>query len=153
LACAASLAVQDVIKSQDLLTNCRKQGDYLSELLRQRLTSPNAPAAPFVFDIRGGGLFWGIEFDFETPTAEAAGAGKLDKNITGSFAMHVQARAMENGLVIMGFTGGSDLTGSKGSHCLLSPSYTVTKEEVEKIVDLFVQSVEEVLATAQQTES
>lgn len=55
LACAASLAVQKVIEENDLLTNCRAQGEHLSTLLRDRLQSPNAIAAPFTFDVRGGG--------------------------------------------------------------------------------------------------
>lgn len=107
-----------------------------AELLRKRLTG-NALAAPFVFDIRGGGGFWAIEFDFES-------AGQVDFK-GEQFAMLVQARCMKNGLVVMGMTGGANLEGTKGDHVMLSPAYNVTKEEVEKIVELFVKSVEEIL--------
>ena len=48
--------------------------------------------------------------------------------------------------IIMGFTGGANIEGTKGNHNMLSPAYNVTKEEVEKIVDVFVKSIEEVLA-------
>lgn len=96
VACAASLAVQKAILEENLLENMRVQGLYLEELLRKRLTSPNAQAAPFVFDIRGGGGFWGIEFDFTCP--EAARVNFQGKQ----FALLVQARALENGLIIMG---------------------------------------------------
>lgn len=109
----------------------------IAQLLRQRLQGPNALAAPYTFDIRGGGGFWGIEFDF-TEAAHMDFKGH-------PFAMRVQTRAFENGLVIMSFTGGSDLEGTRGDHCLLSPAYNVTKEEIEKIAALFIQSVEEVL--------
>lgn len=96
VACAASFAVQKVIEEENLLENLRTQGTYLESLLRSRLTSPNARAAPFVFDIRGGGGFWGIEFDFTGPEAE-----RID--LQGKqFGLLVQARALENGLVIMG---------------------------------------------------
>ena len=61
-----------------------------------------------------------------------------------TFAMEVQARA-QNGLVIMDFTGGASLDGKKENHCMLSPAYNVTDQEVENIVDVFVKSVEEVL--------
>ena len=54
-------------------------------------------------------------------------------------------RALQNGMVIMGFTGGASLDGKKGNHCMLSPAYNVTDQEVENIVDVFVKSVEEVL--------
>lgn len=139
LACAASLAVQKVIVSENLLENIRTQGDYLAQLLRQKLQSPNAIAAPYTFDIRGGGGFWGIEFDFSSPEAKV-----LD--LKGQkFAMLVQARCLENGLVIMGLTGGANLEGTEGDHCILSPAYNVRREEIEKIADRFVQSVEDIL--------
>ena len=72
---------------------------------------------------------------------EAAAKGYEGK----TFALDVQARAMERGLVIMGFTGGSNLEGTEGNHNMLSPAYNVTKEEVETIVELFAKSVEDVL--------
>lgn len=134
LACAASLAVQNVIEQENLLENIRKQGGYLEELLQQRLTGPNKLAAPYVFDIRGGGGFWAVEFELGTASFEG-----------GSFAMLVQARALDNGLIVMGMTGGANLQGTKGDHIILSPAYNVTKEQIEKIVDIFSQSVEEVL--------
>jgi E3 ubiquitin-protein ligase TRIP12 len=112
---------------------------YLKEkLLLEGLRGPNALAAPFIFDIRGGGGFWGIEFDgFDNnPDYDLKGEG---------FAMLVQARALDNNLVIMGFTGGSNLEGTKGSHCLLAPAYNSTKEEIELIASRFIQSVEDVI--------
>ena len=105
--------------------------------MRQGLQGPNTLAAPFTFDIRGGGGFWGIEFDF-TEADHIDFKGR-------PFAMRVQARALENGLVIMSFTGGATLEGTRGNHCILSPAYNVTKEEVERIAALFIQSVEDVL--------
>lgn len=139
VACAAALAVQKVIAKENLLENARIQGQYLGSLLRQRLQSPNSPAAPFVFDVRGGGAWWGVEFDFTGPEA-----ARLD--FKGQrFAMAVQARCMQNGLIVMGMTNGADVEATRGDHLMLSPAYNVTKEEVEKIVDLFVEGVEEVV--------
>jgi E3 ubiquitin-protein ligase TRIP12 len=140
MACAASLAVQKVIASENLLDNCRELGGYLGKLLRERLQGPNAVAAPFIFDIRGGGLFWGVEFDFVSPQAATLDfKGEL-------FCMILQARCFENGLVVMAFNGGANLEGTEGHHAILSPAYNVTREQVEKIVDIFVESVEQVLA-------
>lgn len=153
MACAASLAVQHVLQKENLLENNRKQGAYLFSLLKERLLSPNSPIAPYVFDIRGGGLWYAVEF--EVPPEKMKGQ---------KFAMLVQARCMDNGLVIMGFSNSADLEGTKGDHCMLSPAYNVTQEEVcmklrkfvdrenslpflmqvEKIADLFVRSIEEV---------
>ncbi|KAI0675855.1 PLP-dependent transferase [Trametes maxima] len=143
LACAASLAVQNVIADEQLLAHVvAVVGPHLGALLRARLQAPGAPAAPFVFDVRGGGAWWGVEFDFDTPEGRGLDFGGA------AFGGAVQARALENGLVIMGFSGGSSLDGTKGHHCMLSPAYNVTKEQVEEIVDIFVRSVEEVLKEA-----
>ncbi|KIM44610.1 hypothetical protein M413DRAFT_25067 [Hebeloma cylindrosporum] len=119
---------------RDHSENIRKQGAYLDKLLQQRLTGPNKLAAPYIFDIRGGGGFWAVEFELGTAGFKG-----------DSFAMLVQARALDNGLIVMGMTGGANLEGTKGDHVMLSPAYNVTKEQIEKIADIFSQSVEEVL--------
>lgn len=142
ISCAASLAVQKVIHDEDLLTSCRIQGAKLSQLLRERLLSPNSLVAPFVFDIRGAGLFWAVEFDFTSQEASAYDF-KAQK-----FAMLVQAKCIENGLIIMGMTGGANLEGTEGDHIILAPAYNITDTEVEKIVDGLVKSIDEVLTGA-----
>ncbi len=139
IACAASLAVQKVIKQENLLENARKQGEYLSSLLREKLLAPNSVTAPYTFDIRGAGCWWGVEFDFDEPSAR-----KVD--LKGRwFALEVQQRAFDKGLIIMGMPGTASLDGSKGDAILLSPAYNVTKEQVEHIVEVVVDSVAEVL--------
>ncbi|KAK7033165.1 RING-type domain-containing protein [Favolaschia claudopus] len=139
LACAASLAVQKVIKDENLLENCRKQGAYLKKLLKERLQGPNSPAAPFIFDIRGAGGFFGIEYDFDCPEAAT-----FDLK-GGHFAMLVQAHALEHGLIIMGFNGSANLEGTKGDVSIIAPAYNVTSAEVERIAEMFGNSVEAVL--------
>ena len=112
---------------------------YLARLLRKRLQSQNALAAPFTFDVRGGGAFWSVEFDFTGP--EAANIDLKGK----AFAMEVQARCLKHGLIVMGMTGCANLENTQGDHIMLAPAYNVTQEEIEKIVDIFVKSTEEVL--------
>lgn len=131
IACAASLAVQSVVRKENLLANNLKQGAYLFSLLQSRLLAPKCLAAPYVFDIRGGGLWYGIEFVVPT-----------EKFPTQKFAMLVQARCMDNDLIIMGFTGGADIEGKTGDHCMLSPAYNVTREEVGDEFNLPVLSSE-----------
>lgn len=55
ISCAAALAVQKTIKQEKLLDNVRGMGAYLERQLRQRFESH-----PYVGDIRGKGLFWGV---------------------------------------------------------------------------------------------
>ena len=110
----------------------------LGKLLQERLTGPNSLALPYTFDVRGGGGFWAVEFDFSS--------GHMVYFKGQSFAMLVQARALQNGLIVMGMVGGANLEGTKGDHIIFAPAYNVTKEEIEKIVDIFVVSVEEILS-------
>ena len=56
--CAAALAVLDIIQREDLIERARTQGEVLGARLRQGLAGQRA-----VLDIRGRGLFYGIEIN------------------------------------------------------------------------------------------
>lgn len=137
MACAAALAVQQLIKEENLLVRCRENGSLLSSLLQKRL-SGNSPASPYVFDIRGGGLFWGIEFAGHECNYCPSKSGER-------LALKIQARCLENGLIIMGFSGGADILGNSGEHIVLAPALNCTAQEIETIVDIVVKSIESVV--------
>lgn len=139
VACAAALAVQRVIQEENLLARGREVGQKLSKLLREKLYAQTSIAAPFVYDVRGNGCFWGIEFDFTGPEVQAY-------DFKGQkFGGLVQARCLENNLIIIGMSGGANVQGTAGDHCILAPAYNTTDAEIEMIADTFVKSVEEVL--------
>jgi E3 ubiquitin-protein ligase TRIP12 len=106
-------------------------------LLKERLAAPS-PVAPYVFDIRGGGLFWAIEFSETEELVRKHYGGKR-------FGGLVQARCMEEGLVIIGMSGGANLEGNKGDFVLLSPAYNVSDEEIREMVDRLVLVLEQVV--------
>lgn len=54
---AAALQLQRIIREENLLDNVSRQGAYLEQRLRAVLGNH-----PNVGDIRGKGLFWGLEF-------------------------------------------------------------------------------------------
>ena len=56
LACAAALAVLEVMEEEQLIDHAREIGNYLIEELKQ---------LPNVKEVRGAGLMIGVEFDFE----------------------------------------------------------------------------------------
>ncbi len=58
-ACAAALAVLDVIEQENLIENAAKVGDYLISELKKIQTSGNSP----IVDVRGRGLMIGIELN------------------------------------------------------------------------------------------
>ncbi len=70
LACAAALAVLDVIESEHLIDNAAKVGDFLLEECRK---------LPQIKDVRGRGLMIGLEFD--QPIKELRQALLYDKHI------------------------------------------------------------------------
>lgn len=140
IACAASVAVQKVIVEEDLLAHARSQGDKFGARLSERMYAPNSEAKPFVFDVRGAGCFWAVEFDFDSPEAKEAYDFKGK-----TFGPLVQAQCMKNDLIILGMSGGANLEGTKGDHAIFAPPYNVTDAEIDKIVDVFAKSVEEVL--------
>ena len=116
-----------------------EQGTKFGERLMQRMGAENSSLKPFVFDIRGSGCFWAVEFDFENP--EAAAYDFKGKH----FGPLVQAQCMSNNLIILGMNGGASVDGQLGEHAIFAPPYNITDEEIEKIVDVFARSAEEVL--------
>ncbi|KIM32292.1 hypothetical protein M408DRAFT_216434 [Serendipita vermifera MAFF 305830] len=136
LAVAASYAVQDVLKEENLLERAAQVGTYLEKLLKEKLTGSDAISAPYIFDIRGAGCFWGVEFHV---SEEAETRWFTARRLAG----WVQAVAMKNGLVIMGMSGGID--GKRGDVAILAPAYNTTNAEIDELVQKFVKSVEEVL--------
>jgi adenosylmethionine-8-amino-7-oxononanoate aminotransferase len=136
LAVAASCAVQDVLAKEKLLERGAQVGAYLEKLLQEKLTGPNTISAPYIFDIRGAGCFWGIEFQIPEEDEKRW----FMSNRMGAC---VQAASMRNGLVTIGMSGGID--GKKGDFVMLAPAYNMTDPQIEEVVARLVKSVEEVL--------
>lgn len=81
-ACAALNVIQ-IIQTEGLLENCRKQGDYLMEALRL------LPGRfPFIREIRGKGLLIGIEFQ----------SGRSGDSL--ALAQKVKARLLERRIIV-----------------------------------------------------
>jgi adenosylmethionine-8-amino-7-oxononanoate aminotransferase len=55
VSCAAAYRVQQIIKEDNMLPNVRAMGEYLGQILHERLDGH-----PRVGDIRGRGLFWAV---------------------------------------------------------------------------------------------
>jgi hypothetical protein len=121
LACTAALAVQRAIEREDLLANVQRTGKLLEASLRERFA-----AHPHVGDIRGRGLFWGLEF-----VAERASKAPFDP------ALRLHARLKKAGMAqgLMTYPMGGTLDGQRGDHLVLAPPFNIEAGHVDLIVE------------------
>ena len=131
LACAAALAVQDVIRQDGLLDQVRQRGKQLEQRLTERFGNHR-----HVGDIRGRGLFWAIELVADRATRTSFDpALKLNQKI--------KAEAFANGLGC--YPGGGTVDGVRGDHVLLAPPYIASADEIDLIVDKLGTAVDKLL--------
>ncbi|MFM2089381.1 MAG: hypothetical protein RLZZ237_4250 [Pseudomonadota bacterium] len=131
-ACAAALAVQQQIEERDLLANVLAMGDLLQQRLRQRFSGH-----PHVGDIRGRGLFLGLELVRERASKQA---------FDPALRLHarIKAQAMQAGL--MCYPMGGTIDGLHGDHVLLAPPYIINASHVDEIVDKLGTAIDASLA-------
>jgi adenosylmethionine-8-amino-7-oxononanoate aminotransferase len=128
LACAAALAVQQVIRRDALLANVREQGTYLSRRLKERFGNH-----PFVGDVRGRGLFQGLELVADRDSKEP---------FDPKYKLHarVKREAMARGLMV--YPMGGTVDGVRGDHVLLAPPFIVDAAIVDTIVERLGEAVD-----------
>jgi adenosylmethionine-8-amino-7-oxononanoate aminotransferase len=131
LACAAALAVQDVIREDGLLERVKKRGKQLEQRLTERFGNHR-----HVGDIRGRGLFWAIEL-----VADRASRTSFDPAL--KLNQKIKAEAFANGLGC--YPGGGTVDGVRGDHVLLAPPYIASPDEIDLIVDKLGTAVDNVL--------
>jgi adenosylmethionine-8-amino-7-oxononanoate aminotransferase len=132
IACAAALAVQQVMQRDDLVAAVAEQGAKLGRMLGAQFEDHWA-----VGDIRGRGLFWAVELVADRST-KAPFASSLRLNA------RIKERAMAYGLLC--YPGGGTFDGVAGDHVLLAPPFNVTEEELANVVSLLTESLNSVLA-------
>ncbi|CUT10702.1 Adenosylmethionine8amino7oxononanoate aminotransferase EC 26162 [Bradyrhizobium sp.] len=131
LACAAALAVQDVIREDGLLDRVRERGKQLEQRLTERFGNHR-----HIGDIRGRGLFWAIEL-----VADRASRTSFDPAL--KLNQKIKAEAFASGLGC--YPGGGTADGVRGDHVLLAPPYITSAEEIDLIVDKLGTAVDSVL--------
>jgi adenosylmethionine-8-amino-7-oxononanoate aminotransferase len=121
LSCAAGVAVLDYIDAHDLVSRAGQMGDRLLARLRAGLADN-----PYVGDIRGKGLFAGIELVRDRAT-------KKPFPLEMDLGFQIELEAIRRGLILLaGVTGLVD--GVAGDHLELVPPYTIEDEQIEFIV-------------------
>jgi adenosylmethionine-8-amino-7-oxononanoate aminotransferase len=120
-ACAGALAVQKRLHEDGILKKVSPMGTVLERKLREAFANH-----PHVGDIRGRGLFWGIEL-----VAERATKKPFDPKLR----MHarVKRKAMQAGL--MCYPMGGTIDGVQGDHVLVAPPFIVDETQLDELVD------------------
>lgn len=131
-ACAAALAVQQVLVEDGVVNQVGGLGDYLAQQLRAVFGDH-----PNVGDIRGRGLFWGLEFVTDRSSKQPFDpALKLNQVI--------KAQAIAHGLLV--YPMGGTIDGRQGDHVLLAPPFICTHAQLDELVDKLRLAVQDALA-------
>lgn len=132
MACAAALAVQEVIARDDLLANVRAMGAHLSQRLGERFGNH-----VHIGDIRGRGLFMGVEL-VEDRSTKAPFDPKLRLNAK------IKREAMARGLLV--YPAGGTIDGVRGDHVLLAPPFIVDAAAIDAIVERLGDAIDAAVA-------
>ncbi|MHB8950273.1 MAG: aspartate aminotransferase family protein [Rhodoferax sp.] len=121
VACAAALAVQRVIQRDGLVAQVQARGHTLQGLLQQAFAEH-----PHVGDIRGRGLFWGLEL-----VADRASKQWFDP----ALKLHARVKREAMALGLMVYPMGGTVDGRCGDHILLAPPFIMTDSELAQVVE------------------
>lgn len=132
VACAAALAVQQVIERDGLLQKVKRDASVLQALLADKFKNH-----PHVGDIRGRGFFWGIELVQDR-------ASKAPFDLARRLHAKVKAAAFARGLLV--YPMGGTVDGRYGDHILLAPPFIASQDELAQIVSRLAEALDAALA-------
>ena len=131
VACAAVHAVVSAILDRKLIARVQKQGDRLMQALKDQFADH-----PHIGDIRGRGLFLGMEF---VQDRETKAAFDPDLGINKAF----KKAAFEAGLIC--YPAGGTIDGKQGDHVLLAPPFIIDDNHIDEILSKLNTAVQAVL--------
>jgi adenosylmethionine-8-amino-7-oxononanoate aminotransferase len=135
MAAAAGLAVQEIIRRDNLLENVRSMGAHLSRRLNERFGNHH-----HVGDIRGRGLFQAIEL-----VADRGSKEPFDPAL--KLHARIKREAMARGLMV--YPTGGTIDGRLGDHVLLAPPFIAKPGDIDAIVERLGDAVDAAIEGAQ----
>ncbi|RWD93530.1 aspartate aminotransferase family protein [Mesorhizobium sp.] len=133
MACAAALAVQEVIARDGLLENVKAMGAHLARLLGERFGNHSN-----IGDIRGRGLFMGVELVEDRSTKQPFDPKR-------KLHARIKKAAMAHGLLV--YPMGGTIDGALGDHVLLAPPFICDAPAIDAIVERLDDAIGEALRT------
>ena len=131
-ACAAAAAVVREIESRDLLARARELGGKAEAALRSALDGRDCVA-----NIRGRGLFWGVELG---RGAEGKEPFPTEWNLPG----RIKSAAMARGLLC--YPGGGTADGIRGDHILLAPPFIAEEAHMTEMAEKLSAALDDVFS-------
>ncbi len=133
VACAAALAVQQIIREDNLLEQVQARGALLEQKLVERFGNHR-----HVGEIRGRGLFQAIELVKDRAT-------KTPFDPALKLHLRIKQAAFDRGLGC--YPTGGTVDGARGDHVLLAPPYIISADEIDMVVDRLGVAVDHALST------
>ena len=130
IACAASLAVVTKLINENMCEKVKNKGEILQKILEQDLGQNQ-----FVGDIRGRGLFRGVEIVKDKSTKEPF-SRKLN------IANNIKKEALNLGLICYPMQGTVD--GIIGDHILIAPPFIINEDEINEISSKLKTTIENI---------
>ncbi|MGP4688012.1 aspartate aminotransferase family protein [Agrobacterium pusense] len=127
IAAAAANKVVEILTRPGLMDNVVAMGERLQAGLEARLGQ-----SPYVGDIRGRGLFRGVEI-----------VADRDSKVPFDPARKIHARIKREAMLrgLMCYPMGGTIDGRNGDHVLLAPPYIIGPEEIDMIADRLTDAI------------
>ena len=87
---------------------------------------------PKIGDIRGRGLFFGVELVRDRGTQEP---------FDPTQKLHARIKALAFGSGLICYPMGGTIDGKRGDHILLAPPYIITDDQIDELVDTLARSI------------
>ncbi|MER8543314.1 aspartate aminotransferase family protein [Mesorhizobium sp. M1334] len=132
IAAAAASKVVEILKRPETIANISRMGERLDAGLNAALGQ-----SPYVGDIRGRGLFRGVEIVADKDTKQP---------FDPAYKIHskIKKEAMQRGL--MCYPMGGTIDGVHGDHVLLAPPYIIQSEQIDMIVERLAAAIDSAVA-------
>lgn len=126
---AVGTKVLEIYSDENLIQKAKENGTFFLEKLNALLEFD------MVGDVRGKGLLCGVEIVQDRTT-------KAPFPREWNVSKRIGEKGIEKGIVL--YPGSGSFDGVLGDHILVCPPLTISREEIEELVDKFVLSVKEV---------
>lgn len=129
--CAAGLATLHIMHNENLVANSARMGELLGQKLQAALGEH-----PHIGEIRGKGLFWGLEFVQDRETKEPF---PVERHL----AWDIWQQAFALGLIVYYSQGCVD--GRNGDLIMLGPPLIITESQLDEMVALLTQAIDQTI--------